>query len=223
LKLWYDWDFAGADLEFRRAIELNPNDSTAHRYYSHYFRVRARFDEALEENKRALDLAPLDIFVYAHFAWIYRDARLADKTIEQSKLLLETDPTFIGAYQYLGRGYELKGEWSEAMTAYEHLKENYNGAYWHGVIYLWAVTGKKDKVEPALASFKAFAKHNYVSPMVFAECYAALGDREQAFEWLEKGYREHATSLINLEVNYYFDPLRSDPRFQDLERRVGFR
>jgi TolB-like protein/DNA-binding winged helix-turn-helix (wHTH) protein/Flp pilus assembly protein TadD len=223
LKLWYDWDWAGAEREFRRAIELNPNDSAAHRYYAHYFRVLRRFDEALEEDRRALDLAPLDIFPHALLAWIYRDARLADKTIEQSKLLLETAPTFTGAYQYLGRGYELKGQWPEAMAAYEHLKESYSGAYWHGVIYLWAVTGKKNKIVPVLASMKEDARHDYISPMEFAECYAALGDREQAFEWLERAYREHATSMIHLEVNYYFDTLRTDPRFRDLERRVGFR
>jgi hypothetical protein len=70
---------------------------------------------------------------------------------------------------------------------------------------------------------KEDARHDYISPMEFAECYAALGDREQAFEWLERAYREHATSMIHLEVNYYFDTLRTDPRFRDLERRVGFR
>ena len=223
LKLWYDWDWAGAEREFKRAIELNPNNSTAHTRYAHYLQLRKRFDEALEENRRAIDLAPLDILSSIHLAWLYSDQRQADKTIQQSKRVLEMDPAFTGAYGILASGYELKGQWSEAIAAYEHVKEFNKGWYLAGVAYAWAASGNRHQAEAAIMELTEFSKHNYVSPISFAEYYAALADRDKAFRWLDRAYRERATEMIGLDVNHRFDNLRSDPRFQDLERRVGFR
>jgi TolB-like protein/Tfp pilus assembly protein PilF len=221
LKLWYDWDWAGAEREFKRAIELNPNNSTAHLYYAHYLQLRRRFDEALEENRRAIDLAPLDILASAHLAWFYCDARLADKTIEQSKRVLEMDPAMTGIYGFVACGYELKGQWSEAIAAYEQGRK-LDRPNLSGVAYAWAASGNRLQAEAALAELTEFSKHSYVSPLSFAEYYAALGHRDKAFQWLERAYQERATEMIDLEVNYRFDTLRSDPRFHDLERRVGF-
>jgi TolB-like protein/DNA-binding winged helix-turn-helix (wHTH) protein len=125
IKLWYDWDWAGSEREYRRAIELNPNDSMIHAGYSHYLLVRKRFDEALAENRRALELAPLDILGSMHLAWIYFDAREADQTLAQSKRVLEMDPGFTGAYLYVARGYELQGKWPEAIAAYAQARDTY--------------------------------------------------------------------------------------------------
>jgi TolB-like protein len=221
LKLWYDWDCAGAELEFQRAIELNPNNSAAHRYNAHSLQIRGRFDEALEENRRAIDLAPLDILAHAHLAWLYSDARMGDKTIEQGKHLLEMDPTYTGAYIWLGRGYELKGQWPEAIAAYEHLREDYKGTYLFGVAHVWAASGNRPKAEAAMAELTEFSRHNYVSPLGFAELYARLDDREMALQWLERAYRERAIGMLGLNRDDAFDKLRSDPRFQDVTRRVS--
>jgi TolB-like protein/DNA-binding winged helix-turn-helix (wHTH) protein/Tfp pilus assembly protein PilF len=222
IKLWYDWDWAGSEREYRRAIELNPNDSMIHVLYSHYLLVRKRFDEALEENRRALDLAPLDILCSMHLAWLYYDAREGDKTVAQSKRVLEMDPGFTGAYLFVARGYELQGKWSEAITAYEQARDTYGAQYLAGVAHAWAASGNRRQAEAALAKLKEFSKRNYVSPLMFAEYYAALGDRDGAFEWLERGYRQRAPGMIELEVSYVWDTLRTDPRFHSLERRVGF-
>jgi tetratricopeptide (TPR) repeat protein len=92
IKLWYDWDFAGSEQEFRRAIELNPNDFETRLDYSHYLQVRKRFDEGLEENRRAIDLDPLDILGSMHLAWLYTDAHEGDKAVKQSNRVLEMDP-----------------------------------------------------------------------------------------------------------------------------------
>jgi tetratricopeptide (TPR) repeat protein len=176
----------------------------------------------LEENRRAVDLAPLDILSSMHLAWLYSDARQADKTIEQSKRVLEMDPAFIGAYGILASGYELKGQWPEAIAAYEHVKDFHKGWYLSGVAYAWAASGNRLQAEAAITELTEFSKHSYVSPLSFAEYYAALGDRDKAFQWLERAYRDRATEMIDLDVNYRFDTLRSDPRFQNLEKRVGF-
>ena len=222
IKLWYDWDWSGSEREFRRTIELNPNDAENHRSYSHYFQMRKRFDEALEENRRGLDLAPLDILGSMHLAWLYSDMRDGDKTLKQAGRVLEMDPAFIGAYLYVARGYELQGKWSDAIAAYERTKDVYGRGYLAGLAHAWAASGNRRQAEVALARLKEFSNGNYVSPLDFARYYAALPDRNRAFEFLEKAYREHAPGLIALEVAYEWDTLRTDVRFQSLERRVGF-
>jgi TolB-like protein/DNA-binding winged helix-turn-helix (wHTH) protein len=222
IKLWFDWDWTGAEREYRRAIELNPNESSTHREYAHYLQLRKRFAEALAENKRAIDLAPLDILSSIHLAWLYADAHQGQKAVEQSKRVLVMDPAFTGAYLWLARGYELQAKWSDAIGAYEHARDSYRLAYLAGVAHIWAASGNRPEAQAALARLTAFSRQNYVSPMIFAEYYAGLGDRDTAMVWLERAYREHATGLISLNVNYKWDSLRSDPRFQDLLRRVGF-
>jgi TolB-like protein/DNA-binding winged helix-turn-helix (wHTH) protein/Tfp pilus assembly protein PilF len=223
IKLWYDWDWTGSEQEFRRAIELNPNDSATLLSYSLYLQVRKRFDESLEENRRAIDLDPLNILGSMHLAWLYTDAHEGDKAVEQSKRVLEMDPAFTGAYLYVARGYELQGKWPEAIAAFEKTRGVYNAGYLAGVAHVWAASGNRGQAEAALSKLEEFSRQNYVSPLSFAGYYAALGDRDRAFEWLEKGYRQRAPPMIALEVSYVWDNLRTDPRFHSLERRVGFR
>ncbi len=222
IKLWYDWDWRGAEQEFRRSLELDPNSSVAHRDYSHYLQLRKRFDEAVEENKRAIDLAPLDILPSIHMAWLYVDAREGVKAVEQSRHVLEMDPAFTGAYLMLAGGYELQGEWKEELAAIKRAKGLYPGAYFGTVAYVQAVSGNKLRAKAAFTELTEFSRHNYVSPLDFASYYAALGDRNKAFEWLNRAYRERATGMISIEVNDRLDNLRPDPRFRELERRVGF-
>jgi TolB-like protein/DNA-binding winged helix-turn-helix (wHTH) protein/Tfp pilus assembly protein PilF len=222
IKLWYDWDWAGSEREFRHAIELNPNDSANHLNYSLYLQVRKRFDESLAENRRALDLDPLNILGSMHLAWVYTDAHEGAKAVEQSERVLELDPAFTGAYLYVARGYELERKWPEAIAAFEKTKGVYQAAYLAGVAHAWAASGNRRQAEAAFSKLEEFSRQNYVSPLSFAGYYAALGDQDRAFEWLEKGYRQRAPSMIALEVSYVWDDLRTDPRFQSLERRVGF-
>ena len=222
IKLWYEWDWGGAEREFRRALELNPNNSAAHREYSHYLQLRKRFDEAIAENNRAIELAPLDILPSIHLAWLYVDARDGPKAVAQSQHVLEMDPSFTGAYLLLARGYELEGKWEDAIASTEKVKAAYPQAYSANIAYISAASGDKLRAQKALSDLTEFARHNYVSPVEFATCYAALGDRDRAFKYLDSGYRQHDTWMIALEVNFGLDNLRTDPRFQELERRVGF-
>jgi tetratricopeptide (TPR) repeat protein len=172
-----------------------------------------------------MDLAPLDMLPQAHLAWIYKDAHMADKTIEQSKHMLEIDPNFHNGYYFLGEGYALKGQWSEAAASFEHTREKNPRGYPLAMARLWALAGKRTQAEAAWADFLKNSENAkfHVPPFLYAEFYGALGDRDKAFEWLEKAYKKQAAELITLKVDMYLDKLRSDPRFQDLERRVGFK
>ena len=222
IKLWYEWDWSGAEKEFRRSLELNPNDSAAHREYSHYLQLRKRFDEAIAENKLAIQLAPLDILPSIHLAWLYVDARDSANAVAQSQHVLEMDPNFTGAYLLLARGYELESKWEDAIAAMEKAKAAYPQGYLESIAYIRAASGDRLRAQKALSDLTEFSRHNYVSPVEFATCYAALGDRDRAFKYLDLGYRQHDTWMIALEVNFGLDNLRTDPRFHELERQVGF-
>ena len=223
IKMWYDWDWPGAERDLKRSIELRPNNATAHRYYARFFSVHKRFDEALKENRLAIDLDPLDISPQFQLAWVYADARMGDEAIAQCKRMLEIDPAHTGIYILLGRGYDLNRQWPAALAAYEKLEDAHKGAYWSGVMHVSAVTGNRRRADEIFAEIEEASKHRYISPIFFAEYYADVQDNERAIQWLETAYRERSPSLIDLQVNYLYDGLRSDPRFQDLERRVGFR
>jgi TolB-like protein/DNA-binding winged helix-turn-helix (wHTH) protein/Tfp pilus assembly protein PilF len=222
MKLWYDWDWNGSEQEFRRSLELNPNDSVTHREYSHYLQLRKRFDEAVAENKLAIDLAPLDILPSIHLAWLYADARDGPKAVAQSEHVLQMDPNFTGAYLMLAAGYELQGKWSQAISALENVKAAYPHAYFAGIAYINAMSANTSQAQRSLAELIEFSRNNYVSPLDFATYYAAIGNRDKAFEYLDEAYRKHDTWLVTLEVNPGLDKLRSEPRFRELEHRVGF-
>lgn len=222
IKLWYDWDWVGSEQEFRRALALNPNSSMAHLDYSHLLQIRKRFSEALDENRRALDLAPLDILGSMHLAWLYSDARDGTNTVAQSRRVLELDPRFAGAYLFLASGYELQKKWPEAIASYEQVRKLYPADVLSGIARVSAESGDRKRAARAFAELSDFAKRNYVAPTYFAQYYAALGDRDRAFEWLETAYRRHAPSLISLEVSSHWDALRTDKRFHSLEQQIGF-
>jgi TolB-like protein/DNA-binding winged helix-turn-helix (wHTH) protein/Tfp pilus assembly protein PilF len=222
IKLWYDWDWSGAEQEFHRSLELNPNDSVTHREYSHYLQLRKRFDEAIAENKLAIELAPLDFLPSVHLAWVYVDAHDGAKAVAQSQHVLEMDPSVTGAYIMLAGGYELQGKWTEATAAITKIKASYPHVYFPEIAYIKAASGERAEAQKAFADLTEFARTNYVSPFKFAAYYAALSDRDQAFEYLDKAYRQHDTLLVSLDVNPHLDNLRDDPRFLELEQRVGF-
>jgi TolB-like protein/DNA-binding winged helix-turn-helix (wHTH) protein len=226
VKMAYDWDWPGAERDLKRAIELDPNYSVAHRNYSHYLLLHRRFDEALQENRLAIDLDPLDILGTAHMTQIYLATHQPDKVIAQCKQVLEMDPAHVGVYAPLAGAYAAKGQWSEAFAAWDHLKELHllsDKGYLANVAPLWTASGDKRRGDAAIADLKEWAKDHPVPPLFIATYEARFGDEDQAFKWLEKAYQIRDPGLTGLEIDASFDNLRSDPRFLDLERRVGFR
>jgi serine/threonine protein kinase/TolB-like protein/Tfp pilus assembly protein PilF len=215
------WDWATAEREYKRAIELNPNLQKAHGGYSRYLSVMGRHDESLAEIKRTRELDPLSPIANTAVGERLRYARQYDQAIEALKKTLERDQNFPNMYFSLGHVYMAKGQYAEAIAAYqEAIRLGRDTSSTN--IYLGAAYARGGERERAQAILKRLQTSNeYVSPAQLAVLYAALGEREQAFASLEKAYVARDLVLQFLGVDPAYDSLRSDPRFQDLLRRVG--
>jgi TolB-like protein/Tfp pilus assembly protein PilF len=221
--LWgWDWSYAEANREFQRAIELNPNYATAHQWYGENLGQLGRFDEAIAEFKRAQELDPLSLIINADFGEVYTWARQYDKAIEVLRKTTEMDQRFYYAHRQLGMAFELKGSYQEAIAEYQKARaQNDDPIVLAFLGHAYANSGKHDEALKLLDQLKEMSKQRYVGEYNFAVLYAALGQRDQAFQWLEKAYQDRASHLNWIKVDPMLDNLRSDPRFADLVRRVG--
>ncbi len=222
VKYYYDRDWAGAEREFKRAIELNPDYPQAHHWYAIYLVWSGRTNEGLAEIRRAQELDPLSLPISMTAGWLLCDAGRTDEGIEELRKTLEMDPAFVVAHHRLALCYERKGAYDLAIIEYQKVSDL--GAKPLGTAGLgqaYAMAGKRNEAQKALAEVQEISKQRYVSPSVFALIYAALGDKDQAFAWLDKSIDEHDLLTARLKVDARFDNLRSDPRFAELERRVG--
>jgi eukaryotic-like serine/threonine-protein kinase len=223
IKLRYDWDWAGAESAFNQALRLNPNYAEAHHSYAYYLISRGRMEEAFAEIKRAQELDPLSLSINTDYGEIYYFARRPDEAIAQLKKALELDASFVRAHFLLGRAYAQKGQCAESLSEFQKAKElDPDSVEMLAALDLgYAWCGSKEEGRKALDDLLALANRRYVSPHLIAVIYAALGDKEKGFEWLDKAFEKHFTALIYLKVNPIWDPLRSDPRFAERLRRVG--
>jgi len=219
----FDWDWPGAESHFRRAIELNPNYVTAHHWYGLYLAVMGRFDEGIEEEQRALELDPSSLIINTDLGLIFCYARQPDRAIEQLMKTLEREPNFVVARWRLARAYAQKAMYQEAISELQKAIEvaGRRPYYLSLMGYVDALAGKRDEALRILNELQGLPQSQENLPALIATIYVGLGDRRRAFEWLNKAYKERFTALIALKVEPMFDPLRSDPRFQDLERRIG--
>lgn len=222
IRLLYDWDWSGAESEFRKAISLNPNYGNAHHWYSHHLTAVGRERESLAEAKRALELEPLEPVMALHLGWHYYYARQYDLALEQLKRGLAMDPKFGSMYSYLGWVYRAKGMYPEALADLRKAKEFLPKPEVDTELALtYADLNQKEKTRQVLDELKKQAKRVYVSPYYLAVIHAALGEKDQAFEWLEKGYRDRADLMVYVRVEPRLDSLRSDSRFPALIKKVG--
>ena len=219
----YDWNWAAATKEFQRAIELNPNYATAHHWYSDTVLLpMGRFDEAVAEMKRAQELDPLSLIINAEVGSNYMYARQYDKAIEQLRKTIEMDQTFYYAHWNLGEAYELKGSFQEALAEYQTSMRLVDDPSVLGFIgHAYAKAGKRDDALKTVNQMEEISQRRYVPAYSFAQVYAALGEKDQAFQWLEKSYQDHAPDIALIKVDPTLDSLHSDPRFADLVRRMG--
>jgi TolB-like protein/Flp pilus assembly protein TadD len=219
----YDWDLEGSEREFKRAIELNPNYATGHQWYGERLMVVGRFDETLAERKRAQELDPLSLIVNTNVALTYYYARQFDKAIDELRKVLEMDQTFYYARWNLGLCYQMKGMFSEAISEYQKAWQLSNDPAVLALIgQAYASSGRRDEALRVLAQLKEISKSQYVSAYSFALVHAALGDRDEAFRWLEKSYADHSFGEVGyIKIDPLVDSLRSDSRFTDLLRRLG--
>jgi len=224
VKVNYDWDWAGAESEFKRAIAINPRYTTARQWYAaHYLTPNGRLEEALAEMSRARDIDPVSLVVNSFMGATLYFAGRRDQAVEQCFKTLELDPNFGVAHWHLGLALVQADRFEEAIA-----ELNKAGALSGGsplmkaaLGYAYAVSGRRGEAMKILTELQKRAERSYVSASEIAAIYAGLGDWDRAMAWLEKAADERAFHLVYLKVRPEFAPLRSDPRFADLLRRVG--
>ena len=221
----YDWNWTSAEKEYKRAIELNPRYAIAHQWYGGWFQVRGHRNEAIAERKLAQELDPLSPIVNFELGLAFYYARDYDQAIEQFQKTLELDQNFPPAQQFLPAAYEQKRMYGEAIAGFKKAIPLTGGSEWSltrsGLGHIYAVLGKKSEALAVLDELKQLSAQEYIPATSIALIYAGLGEKDQAFAWLEKGYEERSFQMQWLTVEPRWDSLRSDPRFADLVRRVG--
>jgi eukaryotic-like serine/threonine-protein kinase len=221
----YEWNWTSAEKEFKRAIELNPRYATAHQWYGGLLEATGRRNEAIAERKRAQELDPLSLVINFELGIAFFYSRDYDKAIEQFQKTLELDPNFPPPHIFLPAAYEQKGMYSEAMAEFKKAIPLKGGSEMSltkgGLGRLYAILGKKNEARTQLDELKQLAAQEYVPATSVALVYTGLGEKDEAFAWLEKGYEERAFQMQWLGVEPRWDSLRSDPRFADLVRRIG--
>jgi tetratricopeptide (TPR) repeat protein len=222
----YDWDFAGGEAEFKKAFELDPNDATAHQYYAMDMGlIGGREQEALDEANRAHQLDPLSPIISYRIGDIHIWGRQYEEAIVICKKVANENPTFAEAHFCLARAYwgkrmypqvieerkafgQLSGDRNESKFA-SALEQGFRSADWKGAL------------TKGIEIRQAQRKTGYFSAYMIAQLYADLGNKDQAFKWLDTAYQERDFYLIGLNTDFLLDPLRSDPRFAELVRKVG--
>ncbi len=223
VKSYFDWDWAGAEKEFKHAVELNPNSAIPHNQYGLYLANIGRFDEAVAMTARALELDPLSArwtqsLGYYYFLWGKQD-----EAIGQLQNAIELDPSFPFAYWNLGAVYLQKRLYEEAIPEFQKAETLSGGAPFFkvGLAYAYGVAGRRDEAIKVLHQLEQPSKQTYVSSLWIVWIYTCLGEIDQAFQWLDKAYKERASMLVCTPTFPWLDPLRDDPRFHDLLRRMN--
>jgi TolB-like protein/DNA-binding winged helix-turn-helix (wHTH) protein/Tfp pilus assembly protein PilF len=216
----YDYDWQTSDKEFKRAIELNPNYATGHHWYAEHLAWLGRFDDALRESERARQLDPLSLIIAADNGAILYYSRQYDRAIAQFNAVRELDPGFPRA-AIIFAPYVQKGMFAEAEADIEEHMPGDNPWHWSSLAYAYGRAGNRARAEYALDKLLDLNQRQLVDPMVIVMADIGIGNNDQAIAWLEKAFAQHSNGLTGLKVDPIYDPLRDDPRFQNLLRRVG--
>lgn len=220
----WDWDRAATEREFQTAIRLKPAYAPAHQWYSSYLVAVERFDEAIAEAKRTEELEPLSFVSSSHLGWIYYLSGKNDEAIEQCKKILELDPSSFPARRYLGLAYEAKGMYAEAIGEFQTGVKISGSPLMLALLgHAYAASGKKTEAQQVLTDLQQLRDQRYVSPYTVAAIYAGLGDKEQAFKWLDTAVESRDIWLMNLKVDPVFAKLRSERKFTDTLARIRLR
>lgn len=218
----FDWDWEAADIEFQRAIELNPGYATAHHWYAWHLALLRKNHEAIAEMRKAQNLDPLSLIINADLAELLLIAHFPDESIQQSRKTIEMDSNFALAHNQLAQGYLEKHMWADAISEFQKAIQLSGGSATciANLARAYAASGANAKAVELLRDLKSRSAHDYPYAPELAVVYAAIGEKDQAMAWLEKGYGERFNPSVLLRPG--FDPLRSDPQFKDLVRRIGF-
>jgi TolB-like protein/DNA-binding winged helix-turn-helix (wHTH) protein/Tfp pilus assembly protein PilF len=221
----HEWDWATAEREYKRALELNPGDARAHHWYAGYLMYVGRFEEGIAEAKRARDLDPLSLPVNNALAGRLLVAGRADEALAQVQQTLEIDPHFAPAHQTLGWVYLNMGKQQEAIQEFQQalqLSGTDDKDIKLDLGFAYAAAGNREEARRILGELKQLHEQGLIPSGSVATLYGALGELDAAFAWLEKAYQERDPQLAYLKVGRRFEPLHHDARFQTLVHRVGF-
>jgi TolB-like protein/DNA-binding winged helix-turn-helix (wHTH) protein/Tfp pilus assembly protein PilF len=217
----YDWDWQGAEKEFQRALELDPKHVNAHQWHAVFLARLGRFNEAVAEIRTAKELDPLSLPVATSAGLILRYARRYDEAIKELQKAIDLEPTFKFTHVELAEIYGLKGMFQEAVFEWSRV-EALSGRQTPEFTAVRDAAGYQRSQLLWIERQREASKREYVSPMTLALAYARIGEADQALAWLDAGYGQRAPGLSGLKVDPLFDPLRGNPRFQDLLRRMNF-
>ena len=223
----YDRDLEAALKEFQTAIKLNPNYATAHHWYAFRLAEMGRSEEAIHEIEQARRLDPLSVRISANVALVLYEARQYDQAIIEARKALELEPNDDATHTRLGDIYLQKGMPKQALAEFQETLSPEERAKPSGypdpdIVRAYAATGNRKDALRLLDKLRQQSQREYISPYIIARAYVAVGENEEALVWLQKGFDEHSGGMDRMKVEPDLDPLRSDPRFQDLLRRMNF-
>jgi TolB-like protein/DNA-binding winged helix-turn-helix (wHTH) protein/Tfp pilus assembly protein PilF len=223
VEMHYEWDWPSSEKEFKRALELNPNYATAHQWYAIWLMSQGKQDAAFEEERRAQEADPLSTIIKTDTAQLLVYAGRYDEAAQQAQRALEIDPGFPLGHAYLAEAYAAKRDYQAAISEFEKVLAISKGDVWatSGIARTYALAGQRRKSEAILREMVHGAKNREDLALQLAIVYAAQGENDQAFAWLEKAYQRRDGGLILLNTGLEFESLRLDPRFEDLARRMG--
>jgi DNA-binding winged helix-turn-helix (wHTH) protein/Tfp pilus assembly protein PilF len=225
VRLYYDWDWTEAEAAFGRAITLNPNYATAHHWYAVYLTAMGRFEEARAAIGRAQALDPTSLMINTDLGFVLYYSRQYDAAIKQLQMVTEMNQEFPLAHFWLGRVYQEKAMYGEAIAEFQRAQTVLQG--WPVVSaaigYVQGVSGQKHEALETLGGLERLAKERYVTPYGVALIHAGLGDKDRALVWLDSALEDRSHWIVWLKLDPRLDSVRSDRRYGDLLLRVGLR
>jgi DNA-binding winged helix-turn-helix (wHTH) protein/TolB-like protein len=224
INFYFDWNLSDAENEFRRALADNPNYAMAHSWYGETLAAMARYPEAVAEAQRALEDDPLSLIIGSNAGWTLSLAGKTDQAIEILKRAIEIDPSFPRTHFRLGRAYEQKKLYDLAVLELQQAVTLSGGdaCYKGSLGHAYAISGKPDQARQVLQDLEGRTGEAYVPSYAIALVYAGLRENDHAIAWLQKAYEDRSTSIAFLKLDPELSNLHSDPRFEQLSRRVNF-